>query len=120
MFRFFPRAAAVAVAALALPLYHASVAHAQVITDIVLFRQNTNGDTVNEGWNTRGTDFISNLYLKSGDTFINSGDAAATRISLSLTAPGTYTYSFFGENVNTNTGLSLGVNLFTNNSTPPR
>ena len=83
-----------------------------MITDIVVFRQNASGDTVSEGWNTRGGDSVSNLYLQSGSTFVNSGNAGATRISLALTAPGTYTYSFFGENVNTNTGLSLGINFF--------
>lgn len=118
MFRFSARLAAV-VAALALPLFSIASASAQTITDIVLFRQNASGDTINEGWNTRGGDFVSNLYLQSGSTFLNSGNGAAARISLDLTAPGTYTYSFFGENVNDNTGLSLGINFFTNNSTSP-
>ncbi len=111
------RPVAATVAALALLLGHATASHAQVITDISLFRQNATGDTITEGWNTRGADSISNLYLKSGDNFINSGDASLARISLNLTVPGTYTYSFFGENVNANTTPSLGINFFTNNAT---
>ncbi len=109
-----------AIAALSLVLCHAGASRAQTITDIVLFRQDANGNTISQGWNTRGADFISNLYLQSGSSlggsFINSGDSTLARISLDLTAPGIYTYSFVGNDVVTSTA-TLGINFFAGNIT---
>lgn len=108
-----------ALAAVSLLVCGAAASRAQTITDITLFRQNAAGDSISEGWNSRGGDGISNLYLKSGASFINSGNGAAARITLDVSSPGTYTYSFFGENVNGNTAPSLGINFFANNAATP-
>lgn len=110
-----------AVAALSLVLCHAGTSRAQTITDIVLFRQDANGNTISQGWNTRGGDFVGNLYLKSGSTlvggaFINSANDASTRISLDVSTPGTFTYSFVGNDVVTS-NATLGINFFANNNT---
>jgi hypothetical protein len=95
-------------------------ARAQTLTDVVLFRTDANGNTISEGWNTRGGDFVSNLYLKSGADFINSGNGAAASIAIDLSVPNVYTFSFVGDNVNDNTTPPLGINFFFNNnaSTP--
>jgi hypothetical protein len=97
-----------------------SSAQAQTLTDLVLFRSDTNGNTIQEGWNTVGADAISNLYLTSGVTPVNSGNAAGASVAIDLSAPGSYTFSFAGDNVNTNTTPPLAINFFFNNnvSTP--
>jgi hypothetical protein len=101
-------------AALALVSIAATSAQAQTLTDIVLFRADANGSTISEGWNTRGGDFISNLYLTSGGNFINSGNETGVPVALDLSVPGSYTFGFFGENVNSNTAPPLSLNLFFN------
>ena len=62
------------------------------MTDIVLFRLDGNNNTINEGWNTRGSAFdnggISNLYLLSGGTFVNSGDGAGVNLALDFKCAG--------------------------------
>ena len=94
----------------------APAAHAQTVTDITLVRLDGNNNTIQEGSNTQGGDGISNLYLKSGTNFINSGDGAGVNIALALSVPATYTYSFAMENVNNNTNTPLGINFFFNNN----
>ena len=97
-----------------------SPANAQTVTDITLFRLDSNNNTINEGANTRGLSFdsdqISNLYLKSGGSFINNGDGAGVNVAIDLSVPATYTFSFAMENVNGNTGPQLGINFFFNNN----
>lgn len=96
-------------------------ASAQTLTDIVLFRTNGGGNTISEGWNTRGSDGVSNLYLTTGGNDVNSGNGAATNVAINLSLPGTYTFSFAGDNVNGNTTPQLGLNFFfNNNATTPR
>ncbi len=98
-----------------------SSVHAQSLTDITLSRLNGAGDTINEGWNTRGNDFVSNLYLLSGGSFVNNGNVAQTSIAIDLSTPGTYTFGFAGENVNSNTVPELNINFFLNgNAANPR
>lgn len=100
--------AALAVAALTI----AAPAHAQILTDIVLFRVDGSGNSVFEGWHTRGNDSISNLYLFNGASKINTGNGAGVSIALDLSVPGTYTYTFAAENANANTNTELGINFF--------
>jgi hypothetical protein len=88
---------------------------AQTLTDISLFRLDSSGNTNAEGWNTRGNDTISNVYLISGGNFVNSGNSASASIAIDLSVPGTYVFSFVGNNVNTNTATQIGMNFFFNN-----
>lgn len=104
-----------ALATLATLLFGATSVEAQTLTDIVLSRISGDGNTINEGWNTRGNETsVSNLYLLNGDTFVNSGNSAATSIAVALNTPGTYTFNFAGENVNSNTAPQLAINFFFN------
>lgn len=102
-------------------LVFASSAQAQSLTDITLSRLNGSGNTINEGWNTRGGDSISNLYLLNGITPVNAGNGSGASIAIDLSTTGTYTFGFFGENVNNNTVPELSINLFFNsNAANPR
>jgi len=63
--------------------------NAQTLTNITLFRTDGNGNTIGEGYNTRGNETsISNVYLLSGVTPVNSGNGAAASIAINLSAPG--------------------------------
>lgn len=76
------------------------------------------------GWDTTGQNGVGNLYLLSGagssGTFLNSGDSAATSISMDISAPGTYTF-FYRSDANGFNWLtpSSGLNLFFNDNTNP-
>lgn len=118
-----PVAAAFGITAAAFCIFAAAphAALAQTLTDITVFRLDGSNNAIFEGSNTRGSDGISNLYLKSGANFINGGDgsfvgAGGANIAIDLSVPATYNYSFAFENVNTNTNTPLGINFFFNNN----
>ena len=95
-------------------------ARAQTLTDITLFRLDGSNNTGGEGFNTRGSSFdndgVSNLYLLSGGSFVNSGDGNGVNLAIALSTPGTYAFAFVADNVNTNTNTPLGINFFFNNN----
>jgi hypothetical protein len=106
----------------ALSYFISPSANAQFVTDAVLFRSDASGSSIGQGWNTRGSDWVYNLYLLSGNTFINSGDSSSTFINLDLSHPGDYTFGIIADNSAGSTGVTnLGLNLFfDNNSNTPR
>lgn len=91
-------------------------ARAQFLTDLVLNRYTTGNVFIAEGWNTRGADGVSNLYLRdTGGTFLNSGNAAAVQPNIDLSAPGVYTFNYAGDIVGGQSGATVfGLNLFFN------
>lgn len=104
-------------AASALALLAPAAGRAQTLTDLVLFRTDAGGASIAEGWNTRGGDFVSNLYLRApgGGAFVNSGNGANAGVALDLSAPGDYAFDFFAENAIGAAGVTtLGLNLFFN------
>ncbi|MFT3685776.1 MAG: hypothetical protein QM783_12775 [Phycisphaerales bacterium] len=74
-----------------------SMSQAQTLTDLVLYRTTPTGASIGEGWNTRSTDAIYNLYLRDAGGFINTGNSATTNISIDLSTPGVYTFEYFGD-----------------------
>jgi len=106
----------------AISYFIAPSANAQFITDAVLFRSDSSGSSIGQGWNTRGGDWVYNLYLLSGNAFINSGDSSSTLINLDLSHPGDYTFGILADNSAGSSGVTnLGLNLFfDNNSNTPR
>jgi hypothetical protein len=98
-----------------------SVVLAQTLTDVVLYRTTPAGVSIAEGWNTRGGDTIFNLYLRDAGGFVNTGNAAATSVSIDLSAPGVYTFDYFGDTGAGQTSTTFfGMNLFFNgNATTP-
>lgn len=87
----------------------------QTLTDVVLYRTTPAGASIGEGWNTRGGDTIFNLYLRDAGGFVNTGNTATTSIAIDLSAPGVYTFDYYGD---TGAGVTsatfLGLNLFFN------
>ncbi|RYE78472.1 MAG: PEP-CTERM sorting domain-containing protein [Oxalobacteraceae bacterium] len=87
----------------------ASAVHAAMVTDLVVFSSNAEGNNWNGLlWNTQGHDtdpvdhyklYVSTDPLSSTTpTFLNHGNDAGTRITLPL-ATGTQTYALYGEGV---------------------
>ena len=58
-----------------------------------------------------GGDLIFNLYLREGTTALNSGNGAATRISLPLLTAGTYTINYRAQ-PGLQSPTHFGLNLF--------
>ncbi|MCA2966303.1 MAG: PEP-CTERM sorting domain-containing protein [Acidobacteriota bacterium] len=84
---------------------------AATLTGATLFASNSEGLTNLEVWNTLGGDLIFNLYLREGTTALNSGNGAATRISLPLLTAGTYTINYRAQ-PGLQSPTHFGLNLF--------
>lgn len=102
--------------ALATGLLVTSYAHATTLTGICGFPTDELGNWKIGWYNTYGPDGGKNGYVTVDDiggNFINSGNGAATHISLDLTAPGTYRiYTYFDGDEMTAGREYWGINLF--------
>ena len=98
----------------------AAQAGAQQLTGAIVYAANVNGNPNSDGWNTLGGDFVNNIYMKQGASFINGpGNGADARISDNLTAPGDYTFTMFGDGGSQNDYHALNL-FFDGNDTTPR
>jgi len=102
--------------ALALGLALSGSASAVTLTGVCGFPTDENGNWKIGWYNTYGPDGGKNAYVTTGSVsggFLNSGNNAATQISLDLTAPGVYRlFAFFDGNEMTAGRETWGVNLF--------
>ena len=94
-------------------------AHADVnLTGMTLWQSNqSDGQYAGHGANTLGADIPYNIYLKSGGSWINSGDVAAASLNYAL-GPGTYSFDFWHSQGYTYSYGAMNLFFDGNNSTP--
>ena len=71
-------------------------------------------------YNTHGGDGAWNVYVTAPNSgpngaFLNSGNAAGASLNVDISAPGTYTFYFYGQGT---TLATAGLNLFFNGALP--
>jgi hypothetical protein len=95
-----------------------SQAQAASLTGMVLFQVDSSGATSGVlQWNTVGGDDVYNVYLQSGGSWLNSGNAAAITSPNSALGPGTTTIQYYAFPVDL--GNWVGINLFFDNQGTP-